>query len=58
MRSVNPLEQGQSARSGGKKCAEQGKRDLELSRIACLSSTVVQIASCCAWISLSHLPRP
>lgn len=58
MRSVNPLEQGQSARSGGKKCAEQGKRDLELSRLARLSSAVVQVASCRAWISLGHLARP
>lgn len=33
MRSVNPLVQGRSARSGGKKCAEQGKRDLELFRL-------------------------
>lgn len=47
MRSVNPLVQGQSARSGGKKCAEQEKRDLDIVQVA------VDVS-----ISLSHMVVP
>lgn len=44
MHSVNPLVQGQSARSGGKKRAEQGKCDLEPSGLTRLQLLCIDLS--------------